>query len=333
MKAIDLTNQTFGRLTAIRCLPERTEHGACVWLFQCQCGKTTTMTTGNFRSGTVFSCGCLQIETAGEQTKTHGLSNTPEYHIWSTLKQRITNSKCKDYPNYGGRGIKLYPNWNDSFTTFIADMGQRPGEGYSIERIDNDGDYTPSNCHWATAIEQANNKSNSLLVEYQGKLKTVAQIAREANVSYEMLRRRIHRGQTASYAILKMTPNQPTQRYRWKRRGGYECSTVGDRRFSALNACMSDGRTIEMHYQCDVKGYDIGGTNWRLGKGKPPLEGFNPTYEQYKALWATWAKANPELMRELATLAQTKDSWLSDCFASTPVSQAHALCDLLNEGY
>lgn len=98
-------------------------------------------------------------------------------------------------------------------------------------------------------------------------------------------------------------------------------------------ARLPDGRTIEEAWQLDCKGHRAYSNNWRDGKGKPPLEGFNPTYEDYKALWATWAKANPELMRELATLAQTKDLWLSDCFASTPVSQAHALCDLLNEGY
>ncbi len=120
--------------------------------------------------------------------------------------------------------------------------------------------------------------------------------------------------------------------YRWKRRGGYECSSVGDKRFSALNAVMPDGRTIEMHYQCDVKGYDVGGTNWKLGKGKPPLSPIN-SWDAYLALWETWAKANPDLMKELRKGAEANEGYLSDVFASTNISQARALAELLNKGY
>lgn len=96
---------------------------------------------------------------------------------------------------------------------------------------------------------------------------------------------------------------------------------------------MPDGRTIECHYQCDVKGYNPGGTNWRDGKGKPPLDTTVDLWGAYKDLWLVWAKANPELMRELAVGAQANDLWLSDCFANTDISQARALCELLNEGY
>lgn len=96
---------------------------------------------------------------------------------------------------------------------------------------------------------------------------------------------------------------------------------------------MPDGRTIEEHYQCDVKGYQPGGTNWRAGKGKPALDPSKDLWVEYKALWATWARSNPELMRELAQKAIEHDYYLSDVFASTPVSQARALAELLNEGY
>ncbi|ABY63294.1 hypothetical protein ST201phi2-1p143 [Pseudomonas phage 201phi2-1] len=121
--------------------------------------------------------------------------------------------------------------------------------------------------------------------------------------------------------------------YTWKRYDGYECSSKGDTRFSALFAQLPDGRTIEEAWQLDCKGYRIHTNNWRDAKGKPPLEGFNPTYAAYKELWATWAKANPELMRELATVSALRDHCLSDMFASTNISQARALAELLNEGY
>jgi hypothetical protein len=110
---------------------------------------------------------------------------------------------------------------------------------------------------------------------------------------------------------------------------GYEVSTAGDRRFSALTARLADGRTIEEAYQLDIKGYRIHSTDWRFGKGKPPLNGL--TYEMlwplYLELWRTWAKENPELIAELRTVAGTM---LTDRFASTGVSQARALAAILN---
>ena len=117
----------------------------------------------------------------------------------------------------------------------------------------------------------------------------------------------------------------------WSRRGGYECSTKGDARFSALNARLPDGRSIEQHYQCDVKGYDPGGTNWRLGKGKPPLDPRASPWGEYLALWRSWAEANPGLLGQLRSAAASYGNRLADCFASSPINQARALAAILNE--
>lgn len=114
------------------------------------------------------------------------------------------------------------------------------------------------------------------------------------------------------------------------RKGGYECSSRGDKRFSALYAVMPDGRTLEQHYQCDVKGYDIGGTNWQLGKGKPPLNKEVNTAKAYLTLWNQYLLANPTYAQELLDLARTKDNTLSDMFASTSINQASALACLLS---
>ncbi|MFA7188513.1 MAG: hypothetical protein WC117_00325 [Sphaerochaetaceae bacterium] len=120
---------------------------------------------------------------------------------------------------------------------------------------------------------------------------------------------------------------------KWARRDGYECSTKGDPRFSALNALMPDGRTIEMWYQCDIKGYDVGGRDWKLGKGKPPLFPYpdGQLWLLYLNLWRVWAIHNSELLFELVELAEQHKNTLSDCFASTPINQAHALCVIANE--
>ena len=120
--------------------------------------------------------------------------------------------------------------------------------------------------------------------------------------------------------------------YTWKRYGGYEVSSHGDKRFSAFNAIMPDGRSIECHYQCDIKGYDIGGRNWRLGKGKPPREKMSheEIWQKYLKLWEVWASNNKELMQELKEVLVKYNNTLSDKFASTPVNQARALVEVLN---
>lgn len=122
--------------------------------------------------------------------------------------------------------------------------------------------------------------------------------------------------------------------FKWgKKFNGYEVSSRGDRRFSAFNAYLEDGRTIEHHYQCDVKGYDVGGKNWKLGKGKPPLDTSKNLWEEYLKLWRRWAKINPDLMEELRAVAKLYGYTLTDMFAKTEVNQAKALATILNEMY
>lgn len=117
--------------------------------------------------------------------------------------------------------------------------------------------------------------------------------------------------------------------YKWDRYNGYEVSTKGDKRFSALVAKLPDGRSIEEHYQCDIKGYQPGGTNWRLGKGKPPLKEID-IWSSYLALWVIWAVMNPNLIEELRNQADKHNKTLCDRFASSDINQARALACILN---
>ena len=121
--------------------------------------------------------------------------------------------------------------------------------------------------------------------------------------------------------------------FTWARFGGYEVSSKGDSRYSAFNAYLPDGRSIEQHYQCDVKGYDPGGLNWKLGKGKPPLNRDLDLASCYLALWRTWSQTNMDEMRQLfrAVRSHGDGCTLSDRFATTPVNQAWALSVILNE--
>ena len=123
--------------------------------------------------------------------------------------------------------------------------------------------------------------------------------------------------------------------YSWGRSAGYEVSSLGDKRFSAINALMPDGRSIEQWYQCDVKGYDVGGTNWKLGKGKPPRIAYpnDQLWQMYLGLWRLWVLHHIELMFELKAQAAKHGNVLSDKFASTPINQARALATILHEWF
>ncbi len=118
-------------------------------------------------------------------------------------------------------------------------------------------------------------------------------------------------------------------KYTWARYSntGYECSSKGDKRFSAFYAKLDDGRSIEEHYQCDVKGYDVGGTNWRLGKGRKPIRNVD-LWEEYKKLWVKYFELNPSLITVLKALNKTV---FTDMFATTPINQARAIAEILND--
>lgn len=176
-KIIDLTNQRYGRLTAIKQV-ERNTSNKVQWLCQCDCGNTVKVTTGHLRSGHTKSCGCYNRERAIETNITHGMKGTRIYDIWCDIKKRCYNKNHWAFHRYGGRGIKVCDEWLNDFMNFYTwSMENGYQEHLSIDREDNDGNYEPANCRWTTKVEQMNNTSTNHRITVNGETRTISQWA------------------------------------------------------------------------------------------------------------------------------------------------------------
>lgn len=200
MKKVDLSGQRFNKLTVIREASEgkKRVHWECV----CDCGNTVIVASNNLANGHTKSCGCHKLGVWSEVVTTHGLSRMfkAEYGIWKKMRARCKSNTDVQYVDYGGRGIKVDEAW-ESFEVFINDMGRRPTPKHSLNRIDNDGPYCKSNCEWATAKEQANNRRSSKFIEVEGELMTVAQASERFGIKYATLQRRLRRFGSATEAV------------------------------------------------------------------------------------------------------------------------------------
>lgn len=208
---IDLTNQRFGRLVAIRPLTPEDNHykrGLRKWLCQCDCGNTTFATTSDLRNGHSTSCGRYRYERASEcltrlkqENQNYGLTKTKAYRSWISMMSRCYNQKMIYYKHYGGRGIKVCQRWHE-YKHFLEDMGQ-PANNMTLDRIDNNGDYTPDNCRWATRKEQGNNRRTNLYVSYQGQKLSAMQFSEKFNLKYSHVVYLIHK-QLSGEEIIKI---------------------------------------------------------------------------------------------------------------------------------
>lgn len=198
----DITGKRYGRLVAIG--PIGCDKNGVIWACRCDCGTSISAYGYLLRCGNTKSCGCLRIDTIVAASTSHGLHNSPHYKRWLHIVQRCTNPNNKNYANYGGRGIDICEEWRRDFESFHNHISPLPNcgeKGYSLDRIDNNGNYEPGNMRWATQETQVNNSRNVRLLTLNGKTQTIVKWEKEFNFPIGVIRKRLHRNWPIDQAL------------------------------------------------------------------------------------------------------------------------------------
>lgn len=192
-------DQRFGKWTVLEYLG-KLRYSKDYWKCRCDCGTERTVSGATLRDGRSTNCGCVRNEKTGNLRRSHMMSNSPEYHSWWAMRQRTTDPKNIQYADYGGRGIKVCDRWK-WFENFYADMGRKPSKHHSIERIDNDGDYSPDNCRWATHFEQGRNKRTNHLLTFDNLTLSLTEWGERTGIRSLTILKRINLGWSVEKAL------------------------------------------------------------------------------------------------------------------------------------
>lgn len=205
-RLLDLTGQRFGKLTVIE-FAGHAPNRKTLWKCKCDCGNETLVKTNALRSGATKSCGCLVPVVSGDTHRKHGMSESRLYRTWKNMKARCSNERVLCYPHYGGRGIAVCEEWQNSFEAF-RDWALANGyrDNLTIDRIDVNGNYCPDNCQWVSMKTQCENRSNNNLLKLDGETQPVSVWAERIGVSADLLYSRKRKGWTDE-RILK-TPSR-----------------------------------------------------------------------------------------------------------------------------
>ncbi len=187
---MDLTGKRFGRWSVLS-FHHRDGNYARHWLCACDCGTRKVVAQYSLHGGLSKSCGCLSVETNIARSTTHGRYYTPEHSSWNNMLERCRNPKNAQWKDYGGRGITVCDPWRD-FSAFLADVGERPSDAHSLDRIDVNGHYEPGNVRWTDRLTQNNNRRDNRRLTYKGQTHTVSEWARIVGLTTSSLSQRLH---------------------------------------------------------------------------------------------------------------------------------------------
>lgn len=208
---IDLTGQKYGKLTVLEIAVDEVGKKK-KWLCKCDCGNKIIVYGSNLRSGHTKSCIQCGYDLMKALNTKHGHSNTPIYYVWNTMLSRCYRQSSNSFQNYGGRGIKVCAEWHDAKTFISWAIQNKYAPGMEIDRIDVDGDYCPENCRFIPRLENANNKTNNKLIEYNGEKRTIAEWSRYFEVNYKNLSRNLKKGYSLEEAIHREKTGDRTHR-------------------------------------------------------------------------------------------------------------------------
>lgn len=200
--AKDLSGQQFGYLTAIKPV-RKPGYKHLFWRCQCVCGNFKISAASDLKRSPHGSCGCKTREVQSRARRTHGMSKHPAFAVWRSMKSRCHRSTHQAWKNYGGRGITVCKRWRDSFENFWTDMGPTYRPGLTLDRRDNNGNYTPANCHWTTPTEQAANTRNNRILETPWGRMPLAQAARKSGINATTIAYRLQNGWDVETALTK----------------------------------------------------------------------------------------------------------------------------------
>lgn len=187
----DLSGRRFGRWTAIS---GYVQGKTTFWTCRCDCGVEKGVAAYSLKCGDSKSCGCLNKENRHFNTRTHGMSKTPTYIVWTSMIARCSRKNADPLCLYLARGIDVCDRWRNSFEAFLADMGERPSDIHSIDRIDVNRDYCPENCRWATPKEQARNRRSNKTYTHDGQTMTLPEWAEKHGMAMRTLWARLNKG-------------------------------------------------------------------------------------------------------------------------------------------
>jgi pentatricopeptide repeat protein len=214
-KSVDHTGKRFGRLVVEGRADDKGSRNRR-WVCRCDCGATHSVRGTHLVTGAISSCGCLSRDVTAARNRLHGHARRGKYSamwmVWCAMKERCSLPTSKSWPRYGGRGIKVCDRWRDSFADFLLDMGERPTASHQLDRINNDGDYEPGNCRWATRPEQARNKRNTRFWTIGDETMTLPDWCRRAGLDRCMVLARLRAGADLPHAL-----SAPAGKYHGKR--------------------------------------------------------------------------------------------------------------------
>lgn len=209
----NLVGKKYGYLTVIE-YAGKTKKYESLWLCKCDCGNSKITRGNRLKAGTCMSCGCYQKKQVSKSATKHGYSKTKLYKLWAGILQRCENSKSLNFNNYGYRGISVCDEWHDflTFREWAYKNGYSESERLTIDRIDSDGNYEPSNCRWVSYSVQENNKRNNHFVTIDGITKTISEWCSIYKINESTVRSRLFYGWDDVTAIT----TKPNQKYNWR---------------------------------------------------------------------------------------------------------------------